>query len=147
MLTRLQLKSAHIGVLSALSAVLLVIGPEAAWASGCSAATIKGNYGFVFSGFGNKGNGPPIFPFNGAGLITFDGMRSFSGSYAYSFNGDSFTASPATGAYTVNPDCTGLINGTNGTNNFAFVIVSGGAEILFANLAAGQTFTVDAKKQ
>jgi hypothetical protein len=74
-------------------------------------------------------------------------MRSFSGSYANSFNGDSFTGIPATGTYTVNPDCTGLINGTNNTNNFAFVVVSGGAEILFANLTPGQTFTVDAKKQ
>jgi hypothetical protein len=142
---RLRLKLARVGVLSALA--LLVVRPEAAWASGCSAATIKGSYGFVFSGYGNKVIGPPTFPFGGAGLITFDGMRSFSGSYANSFNGDSFTGIPATGTYTVNPDCTGLINGTNGTNNFAFVVVSGGAEILFANLTPGQTFTVDAKKQ
>jgi hypothetical protein len=113
-----------------------------AWASGCNQATIKGSYGFLFSGFEDN-NG--ISPFTGVGPVTFDGKGNFSGSL---FLGppDTSSSGPISGTYTVNADCTGSLNGTNGTNNFAFVIVSGGAEILMVNLTSGQWFTVDAKK-
>ena len=113
-----------------------------AWASGCNYATIKGSYGFVFSGF-DEGNG--ISPFTGVGPVTFDGKGNFSGSLLLGWP-DTGSNGRVSGTYTVNADCTDSLNGTNGTNNFAFVIVSGGAEILMVNLTPGQSFTLDAKR-
>ena len=115
---------------------------DTAWADGCNQATIKGSYGFVFSGF-NTGNG--VFPTTGVGRATFDGRGNWSGSF---FAGSTDPASivPIGGTYTVNADCTGLLHGTNGTNDLAFVIVSGGAEIFMVNLSPGQVFAVDVKR-
>ncbi len=117
---------------------------------GCTVATLTGNYGFTFSGFSNhspKGQGSTLFPFTGEGLGTFDGAGDFSATFANSFNGTSSTGNSYTATYTVNSDCTGSFTSTNGGDNFAFVIVSGGAEILATDLSLGQTLSLDLKKQ
>jgi hypothetical protein len=119
-------------------------------ASGCSVATVTGNYGFTFSGFGThspRARGGAAFPFDGEGLGTFDGAGNFSATFAFSFNGASSTGNPYTATYTVNSDCTGLLTSTNGGDNFAFVIVSAGTEILATDLTLGNTLSLDLKKQ
>lgn len=120
--------------------------------SGCSVGTLTGNYGFAFSGFGTNspgGRGSTAFPFYGEGLGTFDGTGYFSATFADSFNGTSSTGNPYTATYTVNSDCTGLLTATPGSggDNFAFVIVSGGTEILATDLTSGHTLSLDLKKQ
>ena len=119
--------------------------------TGCSVATLTGNYGFTFSGFTNhppQFRGSNVFPFYGEGLGTFDGGGNFSATYASSFNGASSTGNPYTATYTVNSDCTGLFTAAPGSggDNFAFVIVGGGAEILATDLS-GSSLSLDLKKQ
>jgi hypothetical protein len=56
---------------------------------GCTNATLTGNYGFSFSGFSTKkGLNGQLFPFYGAGVVTFDGLGSVSGTFTYSFKSD-----------------------------------------------------------
>ena len=56
-----------------------------------------------------------------------------------------------TATYSVNPDCTGVMNGTNGGDNFAFVILDDGSEILGTDIetdtSAGTTINIVIKKQ
>jgi len=49
----------------------------------------------------------------------------------------------------VNSDCTGVLTATPGSggDNFAFVIVGGGAEVMATDLTSGQTLSLDLKKQ
>jgi len=119
--------------------------------SGCNVATLTGNYGFTFSGFSAhppQYRGSNVFPFSGEGLGIFDGGGNFSATFASSLNGASNTGNPYTATYTVNSDCTGLLTAAPGSggDNFAFVIVGGGAEILATDLS-GATLSLDLKKQ
>ena len=118
----------------------------------CSNATLTGNYGFSFSGFGTKTKSvnSNLVPFYGAGLATFDGIGSVSATFTYSINGDGGVPNNLYSAsYTVNPDCTVSITATPGTggDSFAAVIVSGGAEILATDISAPDTLNADFKKQ
>jgi len=123
-------------------------------ASGCTNASLSGNYGFTFSGFQLQ-NGQSV-PFYGAGLAIADGEGNFVSTFAFSQNGAMpghryvvSTDSPYTATYTVNSDCTGLVTATPGSggDNFAFVIVSGGAEFLGTDISAPDTLNIDGKKQ
>ncbi len=153
-----------LAVLAALAVVTTTSkhGVRAVYAqSGCTDATLTGNYGFTFSGFQlETGGGPPAHgksvPFYGEGLGTFNGAGNFSATFAFSLNGalpgDSYVAStdnPYTATYTVNSDCTGLLTATPGSggDNFELVIVGGGAEILGTDISAPDTLAIDLKKQ
>lgn len=118
--------------------------------SGCSDATLKGNYGLTFSGFTVPGqnNKAKEVPFAGEGVFTFDGAGNLSGVYNGSQNGQVLTAVPYSATYIVNSDCTGTVTGAPGGNaDGAFVIVSGGAEIFFTQADPGGTWNADLKKQ
>jgi hypothetical protein len=129
-------------------------------ASGCTNASLSGNYGFTFSGFQlqspgvGKGHGKSV-PFYGTGLVTFDGAESFSLAFTFSQNGalpgDTYVTSTAsfTGTYTVNHDCTGIFIAAPGSggDNGAFVIVRDGAEVLATSMSEPDTLNLDAKKQ
>ena len=120
--------------------------------SGCTNATLTGNYGFVFSGLGTetKSTNSKLVPFYGEGLGTFDGVGSFSATYTFSLNGDGGVPNnPYSATYTVNSDCTGSLTATPASigDNFAFVIVSGGAEVLATDTSAPDTLNIDFKKQ
>ena len=120
--------------------------------SGCTNATLKGNYGFSFSGFTTKTKSAnsKLVPFYGEGLFTFDGIGGASATYTYSINGDGGVPNNLyTANYTVNSDCTGSMtaNPPSIGDNFAFVIVSGGAEILATDISAPDTLNLDFKKQ
>ena len=56
-----------------------------------------------------------------------------------------------TPTYSVNPDYAGVMNGTNGGDNFAFVILDDGWEILGTDIetdtSAGTTINIVIKKQ
>jgi hypothetical protein len=116
---------------------------------GCTNATLTGNYGFSFSGFSTKkGLNGQLFPFYGAGLVTFDGLGSVSGTFTFSFKADGGVSNnPYSANYTVNFDCTVSLTGTNGGDSFEGVIVSGGTEILATDITAPDTLNVDFKKQ
>lgn len=125
----------------------LVIVPTTPVYAQCSNATLTGNYGFTWSGFGapahsTKGN---EVPFAGAGLGTFDGAGNFSATATGSFDGSVFSF-PYTAIYAVNSDCTGSMTSTNGNANLSFVIVNGGTEVSFLDIDAGSTWTLDMKK-
>jgi hypothetical protein len=130
----------------AVLATLVIVTTTSADAQ-CSNATLTGNYGFLFSGFttpthSTKGN---EVPFAGTASGTFDGAGNFSGTVAFSISGKISTNNPYTATYVVNSDCTGSMTSTNGSANFSFVIVSGGAEVSFIDIDAGNTWTMDAK--
>ena len=137
-------------LLTLAAAVALVILPGVtAVHAQCSNATLTGNYGFTFSGFlapGHSTKGDEK-PFAGAGLGTSDGAGNFSATSSYSFNGVISTNNLYTASYTVNSDCTGSMTSTNGGANFTFVIVSSGAEFFAIDIDAGQTWTLDGKRQ
>ena len=115
--------------------------------SGCSLATLNGNYGLLYSGFSPKGtHGSPRFPIAAAGVITFDGAGNASGSFTISFDGKTTTGNPYNATYTVNPDCSGVLTSTD-ADSAAFSIVSGGAEVLATDITPGNTANLDLKKQ
>jgi hypothetical protein len=122
--------------------------------NGCSNTTLLGNYGLTFSGFQLE-SGKSV-PFYGAGLATSDGAGNFAAAFAASENsslpGNKYVASTDEqyiATYTVNSNCTGLLTAIPGSggDNFAFVIVNGGAEILATDISAPDTLNLDLKKQ
>jgi len=126
----------------------------------CSVATLNGNYGMTFSGFqlqspgAGKGHGQSV-PFYGEGLAKFDGAGNFSVEFLFSQNGalpgDSYLTGTSSfnGTYAVNGDCTGVTVAAPGSNgdDTAFVIVSGGAEVLATDTTDPDTLSLDFKKQ
>jgi hypothetical protein len=140
---------AWLACLIAIPLTTITTSRDAAWASGCT-ATPTGKYGFNFFGFGtpppNNTHGSVTAPIAGVGLGTFDGAGNFSGPVNFSQNGD-LVPSTYTATYTVNSDCTGMLTGTNGNPSFAFVIVTGGAEILGTCQPPGCAYNLDMKKQ
>lgn len=92
----------------------------------CSAATLKGRFGFLATGT-IVGIGPVSF----VGTEDFDGVGSFSARDWASFNGATFSRDYV-GTYEVDADCTGTItfpSPTRGVDiHFKFVIVDGARE-------------------
>ena len=136
-------------VVIALAVLMAGLAPAAYAQSGCSVATLNGSYGFTYSGFSAKGtHGSTKFSVDAAGVGTFDGAGNFSVTFAVSFNGTPSLGNSAAGTYTVNSDCTGVLTSTSGgTDNFAFVIVSGGADVLATDISPGTTANLEFKKQ
>lgn len=115
---------------------------------GCSLASLKGNYGFTSAGFSaTSTHGTAQFPVAAVGVVTFDGAGNATGSFTASFNGKANPESPYTGTYTMNSDCSGLLTSTDGADDFAFVIVSGGADVLLTDVSPGTTSSAELKKQ
>ena len=146
--------------LAVLAALVIVAttskhGVRAVYAqSGCTNATLRGNYGLYFSGYSTPaqigtGKGMQLLPFYGAGLLTFDGMGSVSGTITSAFDGNEAVEGPYKATYTVNPDCTVSAAGDVelSSDSFAGAIVSGGAEVLATDTTAPDTLNVDFKKQ
>lgn len=80
--------------------------PEQAWSdNSCSLRTLKGTYLYHCAGV-YLVNGQPV-PFAFAGKDQYNGDGTMSGVYSLSDNGTLSRHISYTGAYTVNPDCTG----------------------------------------
>ncbi|HYB76605.1 MAG TPA: hypothetical protein VEE85_00260 [Candidatus Bathyarchaeia archaeon] len=97
-------------VILTLSAALV---PSAYAASGCSNATMKGNYIFDFKGWypfvnaqGNL-NLSRSAMVNYVGIGTFDGAGNFSTTFTACYNGTCAGNQTNSGTYSINPDCSG----------------------------------------
>jgi hypothetical protein len=120
--------------------------------SGCSVATLTGNYAVSGTGFTTprspeKGHEDPIAA---VGVLAFDGAGNISFSYTFAFLGVIYTNQTGSGTYTLNSDCTGSISFTTGDAagaTFNVVIIGGGAEIFGIDTRASFTDTFDAQKQ
>ena len=101
----------------------------------CNNKLITGTYGFTIEGAKLGGTAP--LPMVGVAMTQFDGAGNLTQIDTVVVNGfvlADFTHTPATGTYTVNPDCTGTF-----TINFTdhrpspvvtnFVVVENGSEI------------------
>jgi hypothetical protein len=118
--------------------------------SGCSSASLSGNYGFTFQGFDIPRAGAHSVPFAGAGILAFDGAGNVSISFATALNGQVSTGAAGTGTYSVNSDCTGttaFATGDAAGETLTWVIVSSGREVVGMSTLNTQTLTFDAKQQ
>jgi len=135
---------------------LMVLGtPRSAPAkSGCSNATLTGDYGIRATGM--VMSGPSAGPIGIVGVITFDGDGQFTASLTQRVNGatgpTTLSKVPYAGTYTVSPDCTvedvwhNLSNGTSSTHESA--IVDHGRGFFTINTSAGPPIvTSEARKQ
>jgi len=94
--------------MAAAAALALAISPTAkADDKGCSNATLRGTFAYTSTGFITA---PPAFagPFAETGTQTFDGNGGTTAAVTLSQNGN-ILAVTVTGAYKVNPDCTGTM--------------------------------------
>jgi hypothetical protein len=115
--------------------------------TGCSAATLNGNYAVIQpAGFTSH-----ELPWQFVGVVTFNGAGTTSVNYTAAVNGAIHTdQSSQDGTYKVNPDCTGSLSFTAGdAAGYAanIVIIGGGAEVFGISTSAGDTATFDAKMQ
>jgi hypothetical protein len=118
--------------------------------SGCTDATLKGNYGVSWQGFDIVKGAAHEVPWAGVGVVGFDGAGNVSVSFTQALNGKITTGATGAGTYTVNSDCTGSPSFTSGDaagESPIMVIVGGGTEVLFISTLSGQTIVLDAKKQ
>jgi len=118
--------------------------------SGCSEATLTGNYSVSWQGFDIPKGAAHEVPWAGVGVLGFDGAGNVSVSFTQALDGKITTGATGTGTYTVNRDCTGSASFTSGDaagESANFVIVSGGTEVLFVSTLSSQTILLDAKKQ
>ncbi len=109
----------------------------------CNNRLIAGNYGFTVQGTKLAGSGP-TGPQVGVAMAQFDGKGGFTQIDTVTISGQvvsDFTHTPATGTYTVNPDCTGTftITFTDGRPpvETSFVVVENGLEIDTVVTSAG----------
>jgi|SRR5215469_1246240 len=123
--------------------------------SGCSVATLSGNYAFTQPGFTTKNTmGLNPLPLAVVGVSAFDGAGNVSVTFT-----DQGPGKPSyipvhnvtgSGTYSVNSDCTGSITGTSGGAagiTFDIVIIGGGTEVFGINTTPFVIATADFKKQ
>jgi hypothetical protein len=95
--------------------------------SGCSNASLRGNYGFQF-----KGTVVGLGPIGGVARITFDGAGNFTQTDNVTVNGFAIVPNrPGSGTYDVNADCTGTqtLNSGGRVTHTKFVIAENGKEV------------------
>jgi hypothetical protein len=92
--------------------------------TGCTLATLTGNYGVLANGLNGTG------PFTDVGIFEPNGVGKFVLNFTQNFNGKSASYSGA-GTYTLHSNCTGTMTLTvDGiTSTYAFVVVTNGNEI------------------
>ena len=134
----------------AVAALVLVLsatsthGDDAGGGKRCTLLSLRGRYGYTYQGTVDGFGGVAA-----VGPINFDGAGNTSATYSVNLGGTNFQGS-FTGAYTVNPDCTGTVRidlpllGTS--SHGRFVIVDGGKEAFFMGIDDGVTVTGDAKR-
>jgi hypothetical protein len=129
-------------------AVIVVVTATAYAHDGCSVATLRGNYVLYYLGNLTDPNTGAVTPFDGVGVITFDGAGNVSGTFTLAANGTITTDNPYTATYTVNADCTGVLNGTNGNDSANIVIVDGGGkEVEAIDTSSGTSAIFTLKKR
>jgi len=133
---------------SAIALVLLTLGSSGlahaqSTSLACNNHLITGVYGVTVEGTKLGGLGP-LGSQVGVAMAQYDGNGGFTQIDTVTINGivvADFTHTPATGTYTVNPDCTGTftINFTDGRPTVVanFVVVDSGSEIDSVVISAG----------
>ena len=148
-------------VLAALAIVTTTskhIVPAVYASTGCSDATLNGNYAVIQpAGLTTRAipTGSEIVPWQFAGVGHFDGQGTFSLNYTAAVNNVVYTSQTAGGTYTVgssgpNSECVGDITITSGdaVGTTANVYsVGSGAEVFGIITNQGNTATFDLKKQ
>jgi hypothetical protein len=111
--------------------------------STCTAAAIKGTFGFEGGGFNSS-----LVPLAVAGQAKLDGAGNLTGTESQS-TGGTILSGAISGTYTVNSDCTGTITLTfsHGTSTTNFVIVNGDQSALEISTNSGNIVTTTATKQ
>ena len=102
---------------------------------GCSVATLHGDYGQVL-----KGEVFNVGPIVAVGVTTFDGAGHFVADQTINLNGNVFQG-PLTGTYTVNRDCTGIVDAV-GTGLHSFVIIDGGKQMDLMDNNSAEVITI-----
>lgn len=102
---------------------------------GCSVATLNGAYGSLLKGE-VFGQGPIV----SVGVTTFDGKGDFVAEQTINLNGNVFQG-PLTGTYTVNRDCSGLVDAV-GAGPHSFVIVDSGKQMDLMNNNSAEVITI-----
>ena len=119
--------------------------------SGCSDATLSGNYRFLYRGDDapdHSGKRLNNVPQAAVGILNLNGAGGVSFSYTVVSNGvPSRTSLPDTGTYTLHSDCAGTLTDTTADLHFDIVSASEGTEVLGIQTDGGVTDTFDAKKQ
>jgi hypothetical protein len=120
--------------------------------TGCTDATLTGNYAFTLSGFTtpNKSTTGGEVPAAAVGVFTFDGAGNLSTTLTVSLNGAIEVGDTSSGTYTVNRDCTGTLSLTAGDitgYTVNLVILGSGTEAFAVSTVPGVTQTLDLKKQ
>lgn len=137
---RLRVGSFVALVLLAATAVIVTpaLTASAAAEAKCSNATLSGTYTFASDGWTVSGGG--AVPFALAGVETYDGAGNVSGVVTVSLNGVILPATPNTGTYHVNPDCTGTAAYTNSgvTTHFDIYVAPSGDNFQFVGTDAGE---------
>ena len=129
-------------------ATLTMMGVAPALGAGlpCTAATMKGAYGFSGSGLdtvhksGSPSSGPAFAPVLFFGAVTFAGDGTLSGWFTANGNGHKENVAPFKGAYVVNANCTGslaVIESDGHESHFSMTISHGGKEILAMQTGPG----------
>lgn len=81
--------------------------PQLSWRSGCSNASLRGNYAVISSGFAAPPPQTPL-PFGSISLLSMDGDGSLTNKVTRSNNGF-ISRGVDGGIYSINPDCTGTM--------------------------------------
>ena len=104
----------------------------------CTERTIKGSYGYTFTGTrpASPAPGAPIVEGRGVGIRIFDGQGNYTQVDSIKgVNTPALIDQPASGTYKINPDCTGTafltVAGMPGAAEFRLVVVNKGKEIFF----------------
>jgi hypothetical protein len=115
----------------------------------CSNASLKGTYGFQFTG-----SIPGVFAIGGVARVLFDGQGNFTQSDDVQIlvSGQApvvILDRPGSGTYTVNPDCTGseTLNAGGKVSHSRFVLVNHGKEVFDMGSDPGVVVTGVGKKQ
>lgn len=102
---------------------------------GCSLASLNGNYGQVL-----KGQVLNVGPIVAVGVTAFDGKGHFVADQTINLNGNVFQA-PLTGTYTVNSNCTGIVDAV-GTGLHSFVIIDNGKQMDLIDNNSAEVLTI-----
>jgi hypothetical protein len=105
----------------------------------CSAASLRGTYGFTAQGFTVAGSPVPSplqGPFASLGTAVYDGRGGVVLTASATFNGLTQSLPPVRGSYQVNADCTFVSRLDNGATFFAS-IVDGGQDLFILQTTPG----------
>jgi hypothetical protein len=115
----------------------------------CSKASLKGNYGFQFSG-----SIPNVLAIGGIARVVFDGQGNFTQTDDEQINVSGqapvvILDRPGNGTYTINPDCTGseTLNVGGQIHHSRLVLVNHGKKIFDMGSDPGVVLTGVGEKQ